>query len=340
MQMRYALGLAALLVPTVAAAQAPAAKGETLVMQHYTGTTGSMHAVVAAQKGFCTKYNFKCELKNVNSGILGLQTLVGKSIDVAFTGIDLTAATVNAGADLVVVGTGITNSSITLSARSDVNLPNRSKGYPAMMADFKGMKIGVPARGAAAEVYMNVMLRDGGLQPGDVTYVAVGGPTTAYSSMVIGKQVDAVVLFEPVKSLCNHTKACTNVVDLTQGEGPTVARATRGTGVAFVMRREFADANPALMTAFYAAMKDAATWFYDPANFDELVRIFTPLISFGDIAGADGLRRSWLKSAVETYSRDLKVSRSAVQATLDFGIEAKTLDKPVDIKKLVWDKAP
>lgn len=225
MRMKYAIGLAALLLPSMTTAQAPKANGETLTLQHYAGTTGNMHAVVAAQKGFCTRYNFKCELKNVNSGILGLQTLVGKSIDVAYTGIDLTAATVNAGADLVVVGTGITNSSITLSVRSDVNLPNRPKGYPAVMADFKGLKVGVPARGAAAEVYMNVMLRDGGLQTSDVTYVAVGGPTTAYSSMVVGKQVDAVVLFEPVKSLCNHTKACTNVVDLTQGEGPTIARA-------------------------------------------------------------------------------------------------------------------
>lgn len=106
------------------------------------------------------------------------------------------------------------------------------------------------------------------------------------------------------------------------------------------MRREFADANPALMAAFYAAMTDAAEWFYDPANFEELLKIFTPLIGLGDIPGADELRRNWLKSSIEAYSRDLKVSRTAIKATLDFGIEAKTLDKPLEVSRLIWGKAP
>ena len=30
-------------------------------------------------------------------------------------------------------------------------------------------------------------------------------------------------------------------------------------------------------------MLDAATWFNDPANFEELLKIYTPLISFGDM---------------------------------------------------------
>ena len=45
-----------------------------------------MHAVVARAKGFCDKYNFKCELKVLNSRVLGLQALVDKTIDVSQTG--------------------------------------------------------------------------------------------------------------------------------------------------------------------------------------------------------------------------------------------------------------
>ena len=324
---------------TFASAQVPRANGETMRIQQYAGTTGNMHALIAANKGFCEKYSFKCELKVINSGILGLQTLVGKSIDVALTGTDLTASTVNAGADLVIVGTSIAASVLILTARSDVALPNKSKGYPAVMADFKGLKIGVPGRGAAAEVYMNVMLREGGLQASDVTYVAVGGPATSYTSMVVGKQVDAVIVFEPIKALCNHTKACGVVVDLTMGEGPRLMREMSSAGIPMIMRREFVDANPTLMTAFLAAMTDAAEWLHDPANFDEVVKIYTPLISFGDIAGGDELRRTWLKSAIPTYSRDLSINRDAVKATINFGVEAKTLDRAVDVSNLVWEKA-
>ena len=76
-------------------AQTLRANGETLNIQNYAGTTGNMHAVVAQKKGFCEKYNFKCELKTLNSGTLGLQALVGKTIDIAQTGTELTAAIPN-----------------------------------------------------------------------------------------------------------------------------------------------------------------------------------------------------------------------------------------------------
>ena len=336
------LGALVALLPAAALAQgaAPKANGETLNIQNYASTTGNMHAIIAKEKGFCEKYNFKCEIKTLNSGTLGLQALVGKSIDVAQTGTLFASQTVAAGGDVVIVATSLPDSVLSISVRNDVSLPNKAKGYPAVMADFKGKKIGVPARGSAAEIYTNVMLKDGGLEPGDVTYVAVGGPATAYTSMVVGKQVDAVMIFEPVKALCNHTKACSVIVDMTQGEGPKEVKAMDGTSVPLVMRREFADSNPALMAAFYAAMRDAATWFNDPANFEELVQIYTPMIAFGDIAGGDELRRNWLKSIIPAYSRDLKVSKEGIKATIDFHVAAKTLEKPVELSKIIWDKAP
>ena len=91
-------------IPCTALAQAPKANGETLNIQNYAGTTGNLHAVIAKHKGLCDKYNFKCELKTINSGILGLQALVGKTIDVAQTGTELTASTINAGGDVAIVG--------------------------------------------------------------------------------------------------------------------------------------------------------------------------------------------------------------------------------------------
>src|SRR5215213_7329394 len=56
---------------THAAAQTPRANGETVGIQNYASTTGNMHAIVAKEKGFCEKYNFKCEIKTINSTSLG-----------------------------------------------------------------------------------------------------------------------------------------------------------------------------------------------------------------------------------------------------------------------------
>ena len=67
-------------------------------------------------------------------------------------------------------------------------------------------------------------------------------------------------------------------------------------------------------------MTDAAAWFNDPTNFDELVKIYTPIISFGDLEGADEMRRNWIKSVIPAYSKDLNVKRSALQEIMDFSL--------------------
>src|ERR1700753_1298616 len=151
-----------------ASAQAPKANGETLKIQNYSGTTGNMHAIVAKAKGFCEKYNFHCEPTTINSTSLGLQALIGKSIDVTQGGSDLIAASIIAGADIRIIGLSLPNNVLAVSVRNDVPLPHRRDGYPAMMADFKGKKIGVAARGTSSEKYFNQMLVEGGLKPEDV----------------------------------------------------------------------------------------------------------------------------------------------------------------------------
>lgn len=344
--MRVAASLIAILAALVmiddvgAQAQTPRANGETVRIQTYSATIGTLPAVIAARKGMCEKYNFKCELVTINSSSLGVQSLVGKSIDVAVPGTELAATSVGAGANIVIVGIMMPSNPLFLAVRADVPLPSLAKGYPAVIADLKGKRIGVSARGASTEIFVHVMLREAGLDPKDVTFVAVGGPAAAYGAMVVGKQVDAVMMIEPVKTMCVATKSCSILVDLRQAEGPKAIADMIGSGVPFVMRREMAEGNPTLVNAVLAAMRDAVAWSTDPANFEELVAIYTPLISLGDRADADQLRREWIKSILGFVSRDFRVDRRAVQAAIDFHLQAKTLERRVEVSKLVWDKAP
>src|SRR4029434_1337012 len=90
-----------------AAAQTPRANGETVGIQNYASTSGNMHAIIAQENGFCEKYNFKCEIKILNSTSLGLQALVGKSIDFTQGAADLVGAAGGAGAEGGIGGTGI-----------------------------------------------------------------------------------------------------------------------------------------------------------------------------------------------------------------------------------------
>jgi NitT/TauT family transport system substrate-binding protein len=325
--------------PNGVQAEVPRANGETLNIQNYAGTTGNMHAIVAIAKGFCEKYNFKCELKTLNSSALGIQGLVGNVVDVAM-GAPIQMMTADAmGADIVLVGVAIPNSVLAVCVRNDVPMPDRGEGYPALMKDFKGRKIGFAARGTEAELLFDAMLREGGLEPSDITAIGVGGPATAYTSLVISKQVDAATMFEPMAQLCTFNKTCQPIINMSEGEGPEAIRKMNGSGTMFSMRREFAEKNPKLVAAFYAAMRDAAQWFRDPANFEDLVRIYKPLVSFGDMPNGDALLRQWLKDETTAYSEDLSIKRSSVQSVIDFYTSAKTLPAGMKIERVVWDKA-
>jgi NitT/TauT family transport system substrate-binding protein len=218
---------------------------------------------MAAQLATCTQSSprqrafaksFHCELKTINSAALGIQALIGKTIDVAQGGTELAAASQIAGSDVVVVATSLPDNVLSVSTRNDAALPNKDKGYPAIMKDFKGLKVGVTARGSVSEKFFNTMLGDGGLQPSDVIYVAVGGPQTAYTTMVIGKQVDAVVMFQPLTQLCRFNKTCDTVIDMTQGEGPAAIKAMNGSSVPFLMRRDFTDNHPQLIGHFLRSL--------------------------------------------------------------------------------------
>src|ERR1700738_5349256 len=103
-------------------------------------------------------------------------------------------------------------------------------------------------------------------------------------------------MYQPLPQLCQFNKTCETVIDMTIGEGPKSLEATNGANIIVAARKEMVESNPKLMEAFYAAMTDAAAWFHDPKNFDELVKIYTPIISFGDMAGADEKRRNWNKN--------------------------------------------
>jgi NitT/TauT family transport system substrate-binding protein len=323
-----------------AAAETPRANGETLGIQNYASTTGNMHAIIAKEKGFCEKYNFKCEIKVINSTSLGLQALIGKTIDIAQGGADLVGAAAVAGAEVVIVGTSMPASVLSVSVRNDVPLPSRDKGYPGIMNDFRGKRIGVSARGSSSEKSFNAMLKDAGLKPEDVTYVAVGAPSTTYTALAVGKQIDAAIMIQPLTQICRFNNTCETIVDMTIGEGPKSLEGTIGANIVFTARKEMVESNPKLMEAFYAAMADAAAWLHDPTNFEELVKIYTPMISFGDMAGADEMRRNWIKSVIPAYSKDLKVKVSALQQLMDFSLENKIIDVKVEAKRVLWDKAP
>ncbi len=114
--MRNLLLAVALVLPVAL----PAHAKDKVVIQQYQGTYGNAAAVIAAKMGMCERNGLDCEIKHINSGPLGLQALVGKSIDVAFVGSDTLITGIARGAKIQLVYAGYQPLTLSFVARNDV----------------------------------------------------------------------------------------------------------------------------------------------------------------------------------------------------------------------------
>ncbi len=312
-------------------------KGETVRFQDYPGI-GNMMARVAISKGYCEKAGLKCVVQPIPSGPLGAQALLAKSIDAGLFPAEVMVGAISKGAKMKMVTGGATSNVASLIAGNHQPFPNAGKGWPAFMQDLKGRKIGVTARGSLMEVITSWMLVKAGLKTDDVTFVAVGGPNTAYGALV-SKQVDAIMMFEPAGAMCTVLNTCKVLWRGATDKQPAEQYALNGGGSGIVMTQEYMDRNPHVVEGVMRAMKDADAFINNPANFDEVVRIAETYFKF-EMPKGDEVLKLALRLAIDAKTYVAPINRNAVKAGLDFMVETKQIDKAPPVSDFIHDKAP
>jgi NitT/TauT family transport system substrate-binding protein len=325
----------ALLATPAALAQG---KGESVKFQDYPGTTGNMLIRVAISKGYCEKAGIKCSLQPIPSAPLGAQAMMAKSIDSFLGPASVMNDAVQKGAKMKMVVGGSVANVLILTAGNHIETPNAANGFPAFMKDFKGKKIGVTARGAATEVFTSWMLIKAGMSPEDVTYVAVGGPNTAYGALS-SKQVDATMIFEPTGAICDVLKTCKRIWTAAIDKQPAEMYALNGGGNGLVFTQEFIDRNPHVIEAVIKAVKEADAFLNNPANFAESLKIAEQYVKF-DMPKGDEVLATMMRAAIASNNYRAAIDRKAVQASLDLLIATKQIEKALPLSELIYDKAP
>lgn len=316
---------------TLAALAAVAAQAQTVVrFQDYPGT-GLLLGRVAQAKGFCAQAGLSCEFKPIPAAPLGLQTMLAGEIEVAFGPAEVLASALARKAPVKVIGAGFVDPVFFLAAANTLQLPNEGKGYPALVQDFKGKRIGVTQRGSGAEFQVLDMLKDAGLSANDVTMVAVGAPNTAFPALTKG-QVDLIMSFSPADGMCEVLKACRVVVDPRKGQGPQSILSTRGGAGAMMVRADWAAANAPTIAAIRQAMDKAEAYIANPANFNDVLTVLKQ--SFGmQLAKADEIAESALRNSIATFKA--KVNVGAMQKVADSMSDNKLLPARVDVASAV-----
>lgn len=328
-----AIALALLCVSgTAASAQG---KGETVKIQDYPGI-GNMLFRVAISKGYCEARGIKCQLQMIASGPLGAQALLAKSIDVSLIPPEVLINASIKGAALKIILSGATLNVFHIVIRNDLGAPNAGKGYPALMTDLKGKKIGVPARGSGAELQFRLLAEGAGLKADDFTFVAVGSPDTSYGAL-ISKQIDASMTFEPSGSMCDVLKTCRTVFRGNETKEPAAIARTNGASATMVVTQEAIDRAPHVQDALIAAAKDAEAFIQDPRNFDEALKIAQSYFKFNMPRGDEVMEAS-LKLSVPAYRAG--VSRAALQQIADNMLATNQIETKFETGRLLYGKAP
>ena len=308
----------------------PSTAQTTVRIQDYPGL-GNFLVRVANANGLCEKQGLKCELRTIPQAPLGVQTLLAGDIEVAFPPPEVLIQAVNKGADLKVLGSGAREPVFFLMASAGLETPNASKGYPAVMQDFKGKKIGVTARGSGAEFQLVEMLKGAGMKPEDVTIVAVGAPNTAFPA-IANKQIDGLVLFTPMDGFCEVSKACRVVVDPRNGVGPADVIKTSGAGVVLVVKGDYLTKNAAVVKGLERALREAETMAQNPANFAAMLKIADETFKI-TAPGGDKVLEVSLRNNLKSFKFD--VDPKALQHIAEYMHRGGQIDKLVDTSKLI-----
>src|SRR5260370_23106648 len=104
---------------------------------------------VAEAKGFYAKHGLDAQLVSFRSGGETTTAVVAGSTEFGALATEHVAQVREQGMKLKAIVANLLDSPYTLIVRKEVDLPNAARGYPAVIRDLKGLKLGMTGRRAS-----------------------------------------------------------------------------------------------------------------------------------------------------------------------------------------------
>jgi len=153
-----------------------------------TKTLGYGPLWIASRMGFFDRQGLDIEIVAIRASDVGIQALVGGSLEIAGSASDAPIAAVEKGLDLVIVG-GIIN-----GLTQSIMAAKRFKTY----ADLRGATFGAISLTSGVTFALRHVLKVKGLEyPRDYKLLVIGGTPQTYAALTPG-QIDAAALSLPV----------------------------------------------------------------------------------------------------------------------------------------------
>lgn len=265
---RIVMAAVAALLPVAAMAQ-PAIKSNVGV---YTGSLVAVPAYVAKDLGIYASHGLDVSLVDFRSAPDATAALFSGAIDLMSNSPGNMMLVNSRGRDLVAVVDNHPAPVWSIVTGKDVATPSKADGYPAMIRDLKGKKIGVPAIGSDGHNFARRFLKDAGMNAEkDATFLAVGLGPDALAAFKAG-QVDAVMAIEPVQTVLVNMGGKV-LLDLLTDK--TIPEFASWTSSVYHTTKTHADKNAEMMRRFQSAQEEAIAFVRNPANAEKVAAVWS-----------------------------------------------------------------
>jgi ABC-type nitrate/sulfonate/bicarbonate transport system substrate-binding protein len=250
---------------------APASAADKVKMSVFQSNFCCFPVYVAQQLKLFEKHGVEVELV-YGTGIQVANILISGSADFGAFAIEHGVAVTSKGQDVKLLVVTLRPPPFSLIVRNEVPTPNAGKPFPQMLADVKGLKIGISTPGASTDTALQFVLREAGLDPRkDVTIVPVGDPTTALAALKNGL-IDGNMSVEPTQTAAViGLRIAKHMLNIEGGEGPELYRDFAYNGV--FARASYLKEHPQTAHAVVAALVEAEQRINDPSQTDDMLKV-------------------------------------------------------------------
>lgn len=232
---------------------AGAAHAATKVKIGFTAVTGFLAGFVAADQGMFAGHGIDAEMIPIGIGTNIPPALVSDSIQIGGPTPTVVLQANEGGLDLVFLA-----AASVMPNPSPVGLVARFGSDIKTVNDLAGTRIGVPGMNGFLHVMFRRYLKVKGIDDSTVKYIEI--PFPQFPDAMRSGRIDAYPAVEPFYARAIETKAAYFVADYYEGipDGTLT--------VVWASTRKWAQANPALVKGFRAALIEAGKFIDDPAN--------------------------------------------------------------------------
>ncbi|MDE0115842.1 MAG: ABC transporter substrate-binding protein [bacterium] len=259
-----------------------------------------IYAKVMDNRGFAENRGFEIDFVACHSGPAQAAALVSGQVDIALNTPDNMLGIRNADFDVVMFAQAVDNHFFDIVVSNNFGEIDCPQGdWECAMAALNGTRVGVVARGAAAEQIARQLLDSAGFDPDDTTYIATGLAGTTLAALD-SDEVDWAITFEPGLSRAELDDIGYAPFRLRAGDGPTELD---WPSAVIITARSYWDANPNTVLNYRAAILESMEWLRDPANRDAVLEELDSHLG--------------LEPAVAEYIFDRNIGSMTVTAELD-----------------------